>query len=129
MKNMTSRRLLQRAADDIQKNGLFKGEFFKDTKNCSGPACVTGALIRAKYGYVAKKNGKKMEPVSDENDSRFSNAIVKGAINLLTSVVKIPKTTPWGGLNDVVGDLMQWNDKERRRKSDVVNALRKAARS
>lgn len=125
MNNMTSSRLLQRAADDIEKNGLYKGGFFKDENTCEGPACLTGALIRAKYQYVAKKQGTKMEPVSNSYDKRFSNAIVKGALNKLAKTVLKDSD---GTTADKMWDLISWNDTEHRRKGEVVAALRKASK-
>ncbi|SRR5258708_3522115 len=89
-------KVLLDAADLIERRGLAKGAFVRNGE----ALCVMGAVLMARYGYLALGR--------DDPDERAACDIFRKHIN--------------------VSDITDWNDVPSRTKAEVVGALRGAAK-
>lgn len=104
--------VLNKAADLIEKRGLYKGSFASYGKDCS--FCTVGALMVA-AGYEPQLTDNNINLFSAEAlDSRVNGSVVEKAINALAQVVDYRH-------------VPAWNDRDETTQDDVVRTLREVA--
>jgi len=97
--------ILLDAADTLDSRGWVQGEL----EDRDGAVCVIGALNVATYGH-----SERPECADRRNDHQVDRAML-----CLRSAIE------WDGGQS----LPEWNDRQDRKKLDVLAALRKAAKS
>lgn len=104
---MNAQEVLTKAADLIELKGWTRGQF-QDEAGC---LCTVGAIVLAGGGSFKYDEDGTPDDYDDPSDTGFGIADALNAVEL------------------VVGpELVTWNDDPDREKSDVVNALRTAAK-
>lgn len=113
MKNMTANTLLARTEKELLRGGWKRSVMTEGGKGTD----VLTALIRAKYRYT---QGKKFQDATTFTDSRFRNAIVKGAARKISKVLGMDTS-----YLDPVTMVGIWNESTTDRRS-IIRTLQKA---